>query len=161
MDLTYVDPFLAAAILTFDTMLGCKLQPRESFIAHGLQPEHDVSGVIGLSSQKARGTVVLSLSHEVALSATEAMVGERPTEINGEVADAVGELTNIIAGAAKAKLERLALNLSLPTIIVGKQHAMEFPQKVAPVCIPCDCPWGPVTVEVALVEQAEEATAST
>ena len=156
MNLAYADPFLSAAVLTFDTMLGCRLEPRSTSIAG--QPEYDVSGVIGLSSAKARGTVILSLSHEVALSATGAMLGERPSKINSDVADAVGELTNIIAGAAKAQLEKLVLNLSLPTIIIGKQHAVELPHQVTPICIAFDCPWGYVGIEVALVEQPGETT---
>ena len=62
------------------------------------------------------------------------------------------KLTNIIAGGAKAKLEHLALSVSLPTVIVGQGHVMEFPQTVSPVCIQFDCPWGYVAVEVGLIE---------
>jgi chemotaxis protein CheX len=155
MNPDYIDPFLMAAVSTFNTMLGCKLTPLETFVKSDFQPQYEVSGVIGLSSKKARGTVVLSLSKEAALSATGAMLGERPAEINGDVTDAVGELTNIIAGAAKAKLEHLALDSSLPTTVVGKQLVMRFPQGAASICIPYDCPWGNVAVEVALVEGVE------
>ena len=154
MNPDYIDHFLTAAVSTFDAMLGCKLTPLETFVKTGFQAEYEVSGVIGLSSKKARGTVVLSLSKEAALSATEAMLGERPEEINGDVTDAVGELTNIIAGAAKAKLEHLTLDVSLPTTVVGKQLVMRFPQGAASICIPYGCPWGDVAVEVALVERA-------
>jgi chemotaxis protein CheX len=157
MDLKYVDSFLTAVVTTFDTMLGCKLDPQEAFIKRDLQPEHEVNGIIGLSSAKAKGSVVLSLSHEAALSATGAMLGQRPADVNGDVIDAVGELTNIIAGVAKAKLEHLALNVSLPTTIVGKQHLMGFPHKAVPVCIPYGCPWGNVALEVALIEATESA----
>ena len=62
--------------------------------------------MIGLSG-KAQGTVVLGLSREAAISAAEVLLQERPAEINGDVTDAVGELVNIIAGSAKAKLEHL------------------------------------------------------
>jgi chemotaxis protein CheX len=158
MDPKHIEPFLNAAVTTFDVMLGCQLIPLETFVKAGSQPpEYEVSGIIGLSSKKARGTVVLSLSREAALAATEAMLGERPSEINHYVVDAVGELTNIIAGCGKSKLEHLALNVSLPTTIVGKQHVMGFPQDATPVCIPYQCPWGAIAVEVALVEGGESA----
>ena len=91
--------------------------------------------MIGLSG-KAQGTVVLGLSREAALSATEVLLQERPAEINGDVTDAVGELVNIIAGSAKAKLEHLDMSVSLPTVITGKFHCVEFPTKVTPICIP-------------------------
>ncbi len=152
MKVEHIDSFLTSVVSTFDTMLGCKLTPREPFVKPAFQPEHEVSGVIGLSG-KAKGAVILSLCHEAALSASEALLGQRPTEIDHDVTDAVGELTNIIAGGAKAKLEHLALSVSLPTVFVGPGHAMEFPHKVAPVCIPFDCPWGYVAVEVGLIEE--------
>ncbi len=107
--------------------------------------------MIGLSG-KAQGTVVLGLSREAALSAAEALLQERPAEINGDVTDAVGELVNIIAGSAKAKLEHLQLSVSLPTVITGKNHCVEFPTKVTPICIPFASAWGEITVEVGLRE---------
>ncbi len=80
------------------------------------------------------------------------LLQERPLDINANVTDAVGELVNIIAGGAKARLEHLSLNVSLPTVITGKFHCIEFPTKVAPICIPFDSPWGEITVEVGLCE---------
>ena len=61
------------------------------------QPAHDVSGVIGLSG-KASGTVVVSVDREVAMCVTEKMLGDRPDTLNADVMDAIGEITNMIAG---------------------------------------------------------------
>ncbi len=95
--------------------------------------------------------VVLSLSREAAINAAATMIGEKLHSIDADVADAVGELTNMIAGAAKAQLEHLQLSVSLPTVITGKSHCIDFPKNVMPICIPFDCKWGPVTVEVGIV----------
>ena len=130
-------------------MLNCRLERGRPYLKNGTQPQHEVSGVIGLSG-KAQGTVVLGLSREAALGAAEAMLQERPPQINGDVTDAVGELVNIIAGSAKAKLEHLELSLSLPTVITGKNHCVEFPTNVTPICIPFTSPWGDVSVDVGL-----------
>ena len=155
MKVEYINPFLESTLVVFDTMLGCKLNRRTPFAKCASQPEHEISGIIGLSG-KARGTVVLSLSKEAALRATEALLRDPPTEINADVTDAVGELTNIIASGAKARLKHLAMSVSLPTIIVGKSRSVEFPEKVTPICIPFDCEWGSVVVEVGLVEEPAE-----
>jgi chemotaxis protein CheX len=155
MNPKYIVPFVNAAVSTFDIMLRCQLTPLETFVKVGIQPEFEVSGIIGLSSEKARGTVVLSLSHNAAVSAAGAMLGEQLAEINADVIDAVGELTNIIAGSAKAKLEHLKLAISLPTTFVGKHHSLVFPPAAASVCIPYECPWGDVAVQVALVEDLD------
>jgi chemotaxis protein CheX len=152
MKAEHINPFLTSMVAVFDTMLGCKLTRCDPFVKQATQPEHEVSGVIGLSG-KAKGVVVLTLCREAALSATEALLGERPPGINGDVADAIGELTNIVAGNAKAKLEHLALSVSLPTVVVGTWHTIEFPKNICPICIPFDSTWGPVAAMVGLVEQ--------
>jgi chemotaxis protein CheX len=151
MNVAYINPFLNSMVSVFETMLGCELARLDPFVKRGAQPEHEVSGVIGLSG-RARGVVVLSLCREAAISATAAMLGERPVNVNSDVADAIGELTNMIAGSAKAKLEHLAMSVSLPTVVIGKWHAIDFPKNVYPICIPFDSPWGPVATTVGLAE---------
>jgi len=152
MNPQYIDNFISATVSTFDAMLGCQLIPQDPRAAVGEEPEYEVSGIIGLSSKKAKGIVILNLTREAALSSSEAMLGERSSELDGDVIDAVGELTNIIAGTAKSKMEHLALDISLPTTIVGKQHVMGFPHKAVAVSLPFTCPWGAVEVEAAIVE---------
>jgi chemotaxis protein CheX len=151
MKAEYINPFLVSTISTFKTMLGCVLTRGTPYVKNGSQVEHEVSGVIGLSG-RAQGTVVVGLNREAALAATEAMLQERPPDINGDVVDAIGELANIIAGGAKAQLEHLELSVSLPSVVTGRGHCIQFPTKVTPICIPFDSDWGPITVEVGLSE---------
>jgi chemotaxis protein CheX len=149
----YINPFLESAIAVFQTMLGVSLVRGEPFLKKTGQPNHEVSGIIGLSG-KAQGTVVLSMSRSAALSTASALLGQPLTEIAADTADAIGELTNIISGQAKAQLEHLALNVSLPSVITGRTHCIEFPKKVTPICIPFTCDWGELAVEVGLSETA-------
>ncbi len=151
MKVEYINPFLTAAISVFNTMLNTSLTRGEPFLKNGTQPNHEVNGIIGLSS-KAKGMVVLSMSREAALGTAGIMLGTQPKEIDADVADAVGELTNMIVGAAKAQLEHSEMSVSLPTVITGKAHCIDFPKNTMPICIPFDCKWGPVAVEVGIVE---------
>lgn len=160
MKVEYINPFVVSIKSVFSTMLGCEITRGELFIEDGPHPHHDVTGIIGLSG-KATGSVVLGLGQEVALAVTEAMLEERPAEINADVVDAVGELTNMIAGGAKARLEQLALSVSLPSVITGKTHSVQFPSRLTPICIPFDCPWGDVVLEVGLVEPPGSVPAAT
>ena len=153
MKAEYINPFLTSTIGAFDTMLNCALKRGAPYIKDGSTPTHEVSGVIGLSG-RSQGTVVVGLGRETALKVAEEMLQERPPEINGDVVDAVGELANIIAGRAKSELEHLDLGVSLPSVITGKCHSIQFPTKVTPICIPFESPWGEVTVEVGLSEPA-------
>ena len=156
----YVDPFIASIKTVFATMLNCRLTRGEPSAKESFQPHHDISGVIGLSGN-ATGAVVLSLGRDAALAITEALLHERPADINTDVVDAVGELTNMIAGGAKAQFEQFSLSSSLPSIITGKTHCVKFPSNVEPISIPFHCQWGEVVLEVGLVEQPAEVLAAT
>ena len=117
------------------------------FLSDNFQPQHDLTAIIGLSGEII-GTVVLSLEREVAISATEALLGERPSSIDADVVDATGELSNIVAGGAKAQMSQYELSLALPTVIVGRSHVVTFESDVRPICIPFKCDWGNLTLEV-------------
>lgn len=156
MKVEYINPFVKAVLLVFSTMLNCTLKRGQPYKKVNFQPMHEVTGIIGLSG-KAKGTVVLSLDREAAMRATEVLLGERPFCINADVTDAVGELTNIIAGNAKAELEQFAMSVSLPTVITGKGHCLDFPKATPAISIPFDCEWGSVLVEVGLVELQQPA----
>jgi chemotaxis protein CheX len=152
MKVEYINPFLSSTVAVFKTMLNIQLTRGTPFLKNGVQPNHEISGIIGLSGM-AKGTVVLSMTREAALNAAAVMLGERPSGINADVADAVGELTNMIAGAAKAQLEHLSMSVSLPTVVTGKSHCIEFPKNVSPICIPFEYESGTISVEVGLVER--------
>ena len=120
------------------------------------QPAHEISGIIGLSG-KTSGTVVVSVDRNVAISATETMLGTRPESVDTDVIDAIGEITNMIAGKAKSGLEHLAMTLALPTVITGKNHVIRFGSGAQTICVPYSCKWGDLSVEVGLSDDAPSA----
>lgn len=148
MTAEYVNPVISATRDVFEMMLGCT--PKRS----GLQlkgpgsPSHDVSAVIGVTGPVCRGTIVLCFSKGVAIQAFERILGSVQSEINGEVCDAVGELTNMIAGSAKAQLAHLDLSISLPNIVVGRDHKVMYSSEVQPICILFDSEIGEFLIEV-------------
>ncbi len=147
MRVEYINPFIASLKNTFRTMLGCEAQRGQLAVKSSGHAHHPISGVIGLSG-KAVGTVVVSFSREVALRAASTMLMTEATEVNEDVLDAVGELTNMVAGGAKAQLEEFQLMVSLPNVITGQDHEVHFPSNVTPLCIHFQTPWGPLTLEV-------------
>lgn len=149
MKAEYINPFMTSLANAFETMLACPVHRGQLTLKSADTPHFEVSGVIGLSGT-AVGTVVLSLSREVALKATSVMLMTEAEELNGDVVDAVGELTNMVAGAAKAKLEEFNLSISLPNVVLGKGHEVHFPSNVTPICVPYTCAWGDLAIEVGL-----------
>ena len=153
----YINPFIASLGRAFRTMLNCEVH-RGQLLLKSQQTRHfEISGIIGLSG-KAVGMVVLSLSTEVAKKATSAMLLCETDEINADVIDAVGELTNVVAGSAKAELAELDMMVSLPNVITGADHAIRFPSNVTPICVPFTTDWGDLALEVGLAPAREPAT---
>ena len=155
INVEYVNPFLTATVSVFRTMLDCEIERGQLYLKGHHSPDHEISGIIGLSG-KAVGTVVFSLSREVALGATKGMLGESMSEINADVVDVVGELTNMIAGNAKSKLEQFAMSMSLPNVVIGKNHSVAFPTGVTPFGIPFDTKWGQICIDVGLCEKTPQ-----
>lgn len=147
MRVEYINPFIASLTNAFRTMLGCEVRRGKVSVKSDRAPMHEISGVIGLSGMAA-GTVVLSLSTAVALKAASTLLMYEATEVNDDVVDAVGELTNMVAGGAKAQLAEFQLSVSLPNVITGRGHEIRFPSQVTPICVPFESDWGPLAVEV-------------
>jgi chemotaxis protein CheX len=154
MRVEYINPFITSLRRTFETMLGCEARRGALSVKGDCHASHLISGVIGLTG-KAVGTVVLSLSEQVALKAASVLLMAEMAAVNEEVLDAVGELTNMIAGAAKAQLEELEMRVSLPNVITGRDHLIHFPSNVTPIVIAFDTDWGPLSVEVGLAPVVE------
>ncbi|MBM4001483.1 MAG: chemotaxis protein CheX [Planctomycetes bacterium] len=150
-----VNPFLTAARDVFQTMFECDLVRGTPSLKRACGPELDVSGMIGLSGDY-QGMVVLSLGRETAIRAAEILLGHRPGDIDEDVVDAVGEITNMIAGSAKAMLGKPNLNLGLPTVVCGAFHFVRFPTSSVPIVLPFDSPLGPICIEIGLTEAPTE-----
>jgi chemotaxis protein CheX len=147
MRVEFINPFITSLCNAFRTMLDCDVEREPITLKDSHVPKYPVSGVVGLSGN-AVGTVVLSLSESVALKAASVMLMAEATSLDADVIDAVGELANMVAGAAKAELEEYHLMVSLPNVITGANHEVRFPSNVRPICVPFKTEWGPLALEV-------------
>ncbi len=142
-------PFIESTKAVFSMMLGCKVELGVRTSSKDFKSSHDLSGIIGFSGA-LQGTVVISIDQEVAFSAAEMFLGSRPTEIDDEVRDMVGELANMIGGNAKERLPITGIALGLPTVISGKGHRVSFEPGAHIEHLPFDTPWGPLSVEIGM-----------
>ena len=147
MQVEFLNPFLNATVDVFRTMLSCELVRGQAALKSSHAPQYEISGLIGLTG-KCQGMVVVSLGRETAIQATAILLSERPSSIDAQVVDTVGELTNMIAGAAKSKLEQLHLSIGLPSVICGKNHSIGFPSNSTPLALPFDSRIGPICIDV-------------
>lgn len=149
----YINPFVLSTLHVFRTALGVSLKRGEPFRSDLAPMKREITGIIGLSG-KANGTVILEMPRSTAIQITGRMLGDAPAEVNADVVDAVGEVTNMVAGAAKAKMEELQMSIGLPSVIVGCEHIISFPTDVPRIALPFHSEIGTVHVEVSFTESA-------
>lgn len=139
MDIKIIEPFLKATIDCFETMMN--VIPRHIGTTMTAPPLEgsDIAAIIGLSGD-AQGMVCVSFHKDVALRVVEQFLGEKPTEINSDVFDAIGEVINIIAGNAKALIQGLKLSISLPTVMHGEKFYMSLPKDATVLSIRFELP---------------------
>lgn len=153
MRVEFVNPFVTSAGQVFGTMAACELMRGPPQVKRHRAPSYEVSGLIGICGNY-RGMVVLSLERSAALHVAGILLGERQYQVNAEVADAIGELTNMVAGAAKAQLEEHQLSTGLPTVACGRSHCINFPSGAPAILIPFHSAVGDIALEVGLTPVA-------
>ncbi len=149
MDVRFINPFVEAVQQLFKTMLNTELVIGKPSIRQD-DVFADVSAVIGFSGD-ATGSVVLCFPMETAVKAASTFAGVEMKSDDEDFSDAIGELANIVAGGAKARMDGLNISISLPSVVVGTQHAVLRSRQRPRLAIPCDSSLGRFTVEVTMV----------
>ena len=120
----HINPCIEACVDTYKTMLGVTpVRAGKLEVKTGVFPISDVMGVIGLTG-KVRGAMLTGMKEEMACGTVGMFLDKEIPEVDADVLDGIGEILNIIAGAAAAKLADFKIGLGLPTVLAGKDHKM-------------------------------------
>jgi chemotaxis protein CheX len=151
MDVRYINPFLEGTISVLKTMAFVEPRPGRPYVKKNSVAQGDISGIIGLTGD-ATGSLALSFSEKCILKIVSNMLGEEIASMNGDISDAVGEITNMVSGAARKKLEELNLILSaaIPTVVAGKNHSILHVLGGPSIVIPFEIDAGTFVVDVCL-----------
>lgn len=153
MDVRYINPFIEGTINVLKTMAFIPSKPGKPYIKKNQSAIGDITGIIGLSGDK-EGSLSITFSFSCIKAVLEKMLGEVHDELNEDVADAVGEITNMICGDARNKLEAQNINLTagIPTIITGQNHTITHVTKSSIVVLPFTTDFGNFVLEFAFIE---------
>ena len=151
MNVEVFNPFITATLDVLQTMAGLDPSRGTPRLKGRDDVSYDVSGVIGLTGQ-VQGFVTLSFRESAALHVVSSFLGEPVTSVDEQVKDAVGELTNIVAGGAKRALadSGYELTISIPSVVVGTNHSISRPKEIPSFEIPFETDAGPFSVELCL-----------
>jgi chemotaxis protein CheX len=112
-----VDIFSSMVLLDIETIEGVESGPMEGPM---------LSGMIGLAGD-LQGSVLIHLPATVAIAITNAFLGLEINSVDDDVKDAVGELTNMVAGGVKFLIPGPGqdIELAIPSVVCGQSYSCE------------------------------------
>ncbi|HOG16273.1 MAG TPA: chemotaxis protein CheX [Syntrophales bacterium] len=158
MDVRYINPFLNGTIEVLRKMAFVEPTPGKPYVKKDETAEGDVSGIIGITGD-AIGSLAISFSEDCICSVVNSMLGENFREINKDIFDAVGEVTNMISGVARTFLEKdgLIVYAAIPTVVYGRKHYIRHILNSPSIVIPFSTEGGGFFVDVCIrLETAED-----
>jgi CheY-specific phosphatase CheX len=117
----HVNAFIEAALETFQSM--CSMSFRRSGgikkVGGEIVEADDLMAICGLTGD-IRGAVMLTTPLETGMRLVSAFLMEEIKSVNCDLMDGWGEIVNILAGAADAKINEIKIDLSLPSVVLGR-----------------------------------------
>ncbi len=148
IDPRLIVPFIKSVKSVMTTMVKLPTAIEPSRIKDGQRAEYDYSAIIGFSGAIV-GTVVVSFHRDAAVKIVTAFAGCPITPDTPDFADALGELANMIAGAAKKEFGTNA-SISIPSVVMGPGHVIARPSDIPCIVIPCKAGDTAFAVELSL-----------
>jgi chemotaxis protein CheX len=96
--------------------------------------------------------MALSFSEGAILKIVSNMLGETMTEVDDDITDAVGEITNMVSGASRKELEATGFTITaaIPTVVAGKEHMIKHVLGGPSLIIPFETENGPFAVDICI-----------
>jgi len=153
MDVKFINPFLEGTIEVLKTMAFVNPRPGKPYLKKNNLAKGDVTGIIGLTGA-IKGSLALSFSTGSILKIVSNMLGEEMTSLNSEIIDAVGEITNMVSGAARKRIEAMGFSIhaSIPTVVSGKDHSVMHVLGEPSIVIPFEMEEGTFVVDISMGE---------
>ncbi|MEH0019870.1 MAG: chemotaxis protein CheX [Desulfobacter sp.] len=154
MDVKLINPFINATINVLETMAFVTVTAGKPYVKQDSKAIGDVTGVLGLTGV-ANGTISVTFEENCILTVVSNMFGEEMNTLNEDIADAVGELTNMISGQARRELDEAGkvFKAAIPSVITGKDHAIRHYTDGPKIAIPFKTDGGEFTIEVCFDRQ--------
>ena len=155
MNVGFVNPFLDALVNVLKTMANVEVTYSAPCIKADNVAKGDVTGLIGLAGERTSGSIAITFTEEVVLYIASNMLGEKMTELNDEISDMVGEITNMVSGGGRKVLaeQGYKFNMAIPTTIAGKNHTISHKARGTIVLITFKTTAGQFYVEICFEDE--------
>lgn len=118
----FIDLFAAATCEVIATMAKTEVSIIECYDQDVNTTWGDITGLVGMDGDQYDGFMMISFKTDVICEVVKCMIAENHSEIDAEIVDAVGELTNMISSGTRNRFSTLGvdLDMALPMTIKGK-----------------------------------------
>lgn len=156
MDMNFLKPFIDGTIHTLN--IQCEVTPvagkpyLKSKDAKSMRI--DIAGVVGIWSEKFKGSICICFPERTFLNIMGKMLGEEYSTINDEVSDGAGEIMNIVFGYAKRVLNQQGheLEKALPNIVIGENIKVTHNANDPVIILPFESPLGMFQLEIGIAK---------
>jgi len=126
MNAEFINPFISALKNVLTTMAQTDLKAGKPSKKPDTVACGEVSALIDMEGPQVNGSISITFEEPLALEIMLKMLGEKPEQINHEVADMVGEIVNMICGGAKKELadKGYEFGMASPKVQTGKGHSL-------------------------------------
>lgn len=150
MNVNFINPFLESLLNVISTMANMQLTPGKPKIKTDNLAKGDVSGLIGMVGPQTKGSLSITFEQGLILEIMQNMLGENPGEINDEITDLVGEITNMVTGGAKNILgdKGYDFEMATPVVVAGLGHRISHKADGKKIIMPFTSPHGSAYIEI-------------
>lgn len=144
-----INPFINATIEVLNSMAYTESIPGKPFLKQGDNAIGDVTSIVGITGEPD-ATFSITFDSESILDIVSKMFGETLTELTQEVAEATGELVNMISGKARREMDKKGIHYdgAIPTIITGTGHEIKHISEGPVIAIPFKSQKGSFIMEI-------------
>jgi chemotaxis protein CheX len=140
MEERQINPVVASVKYVFKAMLNIDIEAGVPLVNEARKSRGDITGVMALTGADGdqKGMLAFSTSKQGALQIYKRLMHQEFEEINAEIIDGMGELTNIISGRARYELEKENIHLyaHVPIVFFGRNAEVNYITKTTVLSVP-------------------------
>lgn len=148
MDADIVNAFIAATAEILSTVGGITADVQKPFLKKESTAQGAITSVVEMQGD-TQGTISVSFSANCILSMVSNMFGEEMTEMNDDIKDAVGEITNMISGQASQLYEKTGAGIktALSQVLMEDGHSIPHSPNTPVLGVPVNTEKGDIVIE--------------
>ncbi len=153
MDIRYAKIIIDSTIYVLSTMASIFPKAGKPYVKATNVASGDVSGIMGLiTKENKRGIFCITFTKKCAIQIVKNLLHDHIEDILEDIKDGIGEITNMICGQARRRLEKegIVIKGAIPSVILGDNHTISHINSKEIMVIPFDTDFGKFEVEISM-----------